>query len=168
MFIMAAERDRATDVGKSFRAYQQYLTANARCFPQSAFTLATSSWYYDASDHRCPHDGWLEELRIEEPATGERLAQRIITFRVRLLGAFHDGHIDLYYPRVFGYQLALESGEGGHRDWRYDEFRVNDKGHLLHEIEWAGPRATGRWLIEASDVELVWRPFQTNDSITGA
>ena len=44
----------------------------------------------------------------------------------------------------------------GHQDWRYDEFRVTDQGHVLHEIEWNGFLETGRWLIEASDVIHSW------------
>ncbi len=42
-------------------------------------------------------------------------------------------------------------------DWLYDEFRLSDNGHLLHEIEWADG---GRWLIEADDIEFDWRPFE--------
>jgi hypothetical protein len=48
--------------------------------------------------------------------------------------------------------------EGGHRDWRYDEFRVNEEGRLVHEIEWGGRKDTGSWLIVASDIEFKWSP----------
>lgn len=168
MFILAAERDGSEDVTHQFRAYLEYLEENQRRFPPSAFDLATSSWYYDHRDHRCPHDAWLRELRIEEPASGERLEQRTVALRVLLLGAYHDGHIELYYPRVFRYDLTLEDGKDGHRDWRYDEFRLSDDGHLLHEIEWAGPTTTGRWLVEASDVQFSWRPRSTTNPVPAA
>ena len=46
-------------------------------------------------------------------------------------------------------------------DWLYDEFRLNDRGHVLHEIEWSGPGTSGQWMIEASDVEFAWRPYET-------
>jgi hypothetical protein len=45
-----------------------------------------------------------------------------------------------------------------HGDWRYDEFRLSKRGHLIHEIEWAG--APGRadkafsWTIEAADIDF--------------
>ena len=159
VFILAAERHPSGDApAAAFRAYDEYLAANRDRFPRSAYALATSGWYYDPRDRRCPHDAWLEELRVEEPASGERRERRTVALRVRLLGAYHDGHIDLYYPRVFRYQLDLEDGEWGHRDWRYDEFRLTEGGRLLHEIEWWGPDRTGRWLIEASDVEFTWLP----------
>jgi hypothetical protein len=158
VFILAAERDGVPGVGRYFEDYREYLAANRHRFPPSAFALATSSWYYGSSDHRAPHDAWLEEARIEEPASGERSERRVVALRVRLLGAYHDGHIELFYPRVYRYQLNLDFGEHGHRDWRYDEFRLTDEGHLLHEIEWSGRDDTGRWLIEASDVEFSWIP----------
>jgi hypothetical protein len=168
VFILAAERDHAEDVTKPFRDYRQYLAANQRRFPPSAFSLATSSWYFDPHDHRCPHDAWLQELRIEEPASGERLERRTVALRVLLFGAYHDGQIELYYPRVFRYELSLDDGEHGHRDWRFDEFRVDDEGYLVHEIEWAGPTATGRWLVEASDIEFLWRPHGAANPVPAA
>jgi len=46
----------------------------------------------------------------------------------------------------------------GHDDWRYDEFRLADEGHLIHEIEWWGRGEVARWVIEASDVQFSWYP----------
>jgi hypothetical protein len=79
--------------------------------------------------------------------------------RVRLLGAYHDGHIELLYPRVFGYQFRVTDGECGHRDWRYDEVRLSPCGHVVHEIEWYGRKEVGSWLVKASDVEFRWTPL---------
>ncbi len=157
MFILSDQRDSDQD-GRAARDYEAYLSANRERFPPAAFALATTPWYYDLRDHRCPHDAWLVELRLEEPATGVRLEHRVVALRVRLLGAYHDGHIEFYYPRVFSYELALREGECGHCDWRYDEFRLSERGNVLHEIEWSGARDTGRWLIEASDVHFAWHP----------
>jgi hypothetical protein len=77
--------------------------------------------------------------------------------RVRLLGAYHDGHIELTYPRVFAYRFETQP-RGGHHDWRYDEFRLTEEGHVIHEIEWCGAAIIGRWLVEASDVHFKWMP----------
>jgi hypothetical protein len=76
------------------------------------------------------------------------------------LGAYHDGFIELFYPRVLRYSLCSPSSVRGLGDWRYDEFRVAPDGHLIHEIEWAGfSRGEGsRWIIEASDLEFQWLP----------
>ncbi|MBI2836878.1 MAG: hypothetical protein HYX75_01060 [Acidobacteria bacterium] len=79
---------------------------------------------------------------------------------IKLLGAYHDGTIDFHYPRVFEYKLCSASLTGGHRDWRYAEFRLTDEGRLVHEIEWCGPQDTGRWLIVVSDVECKWTPIE--------
>jgi hypothetical protein len=148
----------AAETASGFRRYEEYLTARRERFPPQAFALATSAWYHDAGDHRCPHDAWLEEVIISEPAPGNRQDERIVTLSIRLLGAYHDGHIAFRYPRVFRYDLGVADGEHGHRDWRYDEFRLTDSGRVEHEIEWSGEQSTGRWLIEASDVEFTWFP----------
>jgi hypothetical protein len=128
------------------------------CIPSGALALATSSWYYNFHDHRCPHDSWLENIVISEPSSGERSEIRTVSISLRLLGAYHDGYIEIAYPRVFSYRLAISDAEEGHADWRYDEFRLSDRGHLVHEIEWSGYRDTGSWLIEASDVLFTWTP----------
>jgi hypothetical protein len=50
----------------------------------------------------------------------------------------------------------VDDGRSGHRDWGYDELRMSDDGRLIHEIEWCGPRQTGTWMVEASDLEFRW------------
>ena len=152
-FILAAQREPETVVS-AFERYRDYLSAHATAFPCSALSLASSDWYFDPRDHRCPHDAWLEGITISEPATGDRSEKRITEIRVRLLGAYHDGFIELFYPCVLRYSLSASSSARGIGDWLYDEFRVAPSGHLIHEIEWAGfPREEGsRWIIEASDM----------------
>lgn len=144
----------------AFEQYRAYLASNAASFPKGAHRLATSEWYFDPRDHRCPHDAWLENITIAEPATGERSDQRATTIRVRLSGAYHDGFIEFFYSRVIRYSLSSPSSVRGLGDWLYDEFRVAPSGHMIHEIEWAGfPRDEGsRWIIEAADVEFQWIP----------
>jgi hypothetical protein len=120
--------------------------------------LATSDWYFNPEDHRSPHDAWLSSLHLTELSSGERHEIRALSLRLRLLGAYHAGYIELLYPRVFAYLLNLEDSEMGHHDWRYDELRVSDQGRLIHEIEWCCSRGKGRWLIEASDA-VVCKPM---------
>jgi len=154
-FILSEQRD--ADVGAAFQRYREYVERLRQDFPRGAYSLATSDWYY-ADDHRCPHDAWLEEVTLSETATGPRHEVRSVTMRIRLLGAHHDGHIELRYPKVFRYQLELDPALDGHRDWRYDEFRLTQDGNVLHQIEWWSLGAIGHWLIEASDVEFGWTP----------
>jgi hypothetical protein len=156
-FILAAD-GRLDDVVGAFRRYQEYLQSLRDVFPPSAYALATSDWYFNFKDHRCPHDAWLETLSLSEPSFGERSEKRSLCLNVRLLGAYHDGYIELHYPQVFRYALNVSDGERGHRDWRYDELRVSDQGHLVHEIEWRCLGEIGVWVIEASDLEFRWVP----------
>jgi hypothetical protein len=157
-FILSLQRDE--DTAKAFDSYRKYIAASRQAFPPHAYELATSEWYFDFRDHRCPHDAWLESLSITEPASGDRSEHRHTSIRFRLLGAYHDGHIEFFYPLVFRYSLSGSPAERGLGDWRYDEFRISSDGHLVHEIEWAGsPGDVGsRWIIEASDVEFQWIP----------
>jgi hypothetical protein len=157
MFILS-ERDE--DPAGSFHRYRDYLRENESRFPPGAYALASSDWYFDFRRHECPHDAWLQWAKVEEPAAGERHENRTVALSVSLLGAYHDGIIELRYPRVFEYRFNSAALEGGHRDWRYDEFRVNAEGQLIHEIEWGGHRDTGSWLVVASDIEYKWSPFQ--------
>ena len=159
MFVLTAQRHSSLEEpGANFRRYREYLEQHRSTFPPGAFSLATSEWYFDFSDRRCPHDAWLEQAVFSEPGAGARGEARVLSLQLRLLGAYHDGHHEFRYPQVFRYQLEASDSGWGHRDWRYDEFRVSDEGRLIHEIEWWGPGEVGRWLIEADDVEHRWIP----------
>lgn len=159
-YILSKERDGSNaDIERSWRDYQRFLCENEDRFPPGAFALATSDWYYGFSDHRAPHDAWLEWAKFEEPVSGDRHQIRHLSLRVCLLGAYHDNYLEFYYPKVYAYALDSATGNRGHCDWRYDEFRLSENGHLIHEIEWAGPPGVeARWLIEASDVEFTVHP----------
>ena len=100
----------------------------------------------------------MESVQILEPATGDRHEIRTVSIIIKLLGAYHDGYIEFHYPIVYEYRLAADTLKQGHGDWRYDEFRVDEKGYLIHEIEWASFGATNSWLIVASDIEHKWIP----------
>jgi hypothetical protein len=158
VYLLSAD-GRNDDVAGAYRRYRAYLDSTKAVFPASAHALATSDWYFDFADHRCPHDAWLETLEVNEPSSGDRRENRALAIKVRLLGAYHDGHIELRYPRVFNYALSTTHGDCGHRDWLYDELRISDRRTLIHEIEWSGAGG-GRWLIEASDLAFEWLPFR--------
>jgi hypothetical protein len=171
VFILSADgRDEPfPTVNLAFQRYNEYLAHNKAVFPPRAFELATSDWFYHPGDHRCPHDARLESFQLLE--TPERKAHlRSCSISLRLLGAYHDGHIEITYSKVFSY--ALQSFVLGkvtsHGDWRYDEFRLSERGHLLHEIEWAGaPGAQGKsfsWVIEADDIDFRWIPMVARDA----
>src|ERR1700704_6580500 len=39
----------------------------------------------------------------------------------------------------------------------YDEFRLSELGHLVHEIEWA---QDAHWIIAANDIDFRWIPIK--------
>ena len=158
MTFLLSEDGRDDDVLRAFRRYREYVESAKDSFPPSAYALATSDWYFNPKHHRSPHDAWLESLHLTELSSRERHDIRALSLRLRLLGAYHDGYIELDYPRLLAYRLNLEDGEMGHCDWRHDELRVSDRGRVIHEIEWRWSGGKGRWLIEASDVQLQWVP----------
>jgi len=160
-YILAQQRDR--DVVAAFESYANYLQAHKAQFPPSAYALATSDWYFDCQDRRCPHDSWLESMIVSEPSKGERSENRASKLTVLLLGAFQDGHIEFVYSDVRSYSLSMQNLRNGHGDWRYDEFRLSEGGAVIHEIEWASLGANGRWLVEAADVSHQWIPKAGHD-----
>jgi hypothetical protein len=156
MTFILSEDYRDEDVVAAFDKYRSYIENNKTYFPPSAYKLAVSDWYYNFSDHKCPHDAWLETLSIVEPSKGERNEIRKTEIKVKLLGAYQDGYIELNYRNVASFKIDAFNVKGGHSDWRYDEFRLSESGLLLHEIEWSGNKDTSKWLIEAEDIEYEW------------
>jgi hypothetical protein len=139
--------------------YWNYLETVKGAFPRSAYEFASAPWHYDFSDHRAPHDGWVEEVLISEPSSGEREQNRSLELFVRLFAAYHNGHIELKYSEVHSYSLTSGlSISSGHGDWLYDEIRLSDQGRVLHEVEWS---RGGLWLIECGDVFYKWIPLSS-------
>ncbi|MGY4535281.1 hypothetical protein ACVW0Y_004434 [Pseudomonas sp. TE3786] len=153
MYIL--KKDRLTtslsDEKRQWEAYEFYLYQHKDDFPPSAYAFATASWHYDPQHHHCPHDSWLESVVITELSEGLRKEQRTLQIKAVLLGAFHDGHLEIQYLDVHSYEMRNDAAHQG--DWLYDEVRVSDAGRVIHEIEWVN----GRWLIECRDISVNWR-----------
>lgn len=162
VFILANDGrdDNHPAAERAFERYESYLTQNKAVFPPRAYALATSDWFYNPRDHRCPHDARLEWLQmVENPGADPH--RRTCSLSFRLMGAYQDGYIEISYPTVYAYSLqALSIDAGSHGDWRYDEFRISERGHLVHEIEWAYQTECRAfvWTIEADDVVFKWNP----------
>lgn len=139
-------------------AYRAYLESVRGRMPRAAFEFAAADWHYDYGDHRAPHDGWLEVLEVREQAVGEFGEARRVEIIVRLLAAYHDGHIELRYADVLGYSLASGGRAGAwHGDWLSDEVTLSERGRVLHEVEWS---EGGLWLIECADITYTWIPLR--------
>jgi hypothetical protein len=151
MFILGGERD--ADPVKSFQRYREYLKSVRSNFPPKAYALASSEWWYNFNEHRCPHDAWLESATLRELSSGERCEARTTELSLLLLGAYHDLKLWIVYKGVVSLNVDGPNLVNGHGDWRYDEFRVSEDGRLVHEIEWASHKDHARWIITAEDIE---------------
>jgi hypothetical protein len=149
-------------VGEALNAYYSYLETVKTKLPSAAFDFAIAKWHYDHEDQRCPHDSWVESLNIQEVSSGNRKENRSIEMHLKLLGAFHDGHINLYYKQVKGYTLNTPTEvqmlplNVGHGDWLNDEIRLSERGLVIHEIKFS---RGSRWIIECEDIVYKWIPF---------
>jgi hypothetical protein len=150
-------RDRPQNSHEEFRTawdrYQNYLASISESLPVSARAFAVADWHYDFGDARSPHDGWVESVRVTEHSSGERRQNRWLDITIRMLGAYHDGYIELTYQRVHSYRLGSKGSS--HGDWLYDEIRLSERGLVLHEIEIGGTA----WEIESEDVVYEWKPM---------
>jgi hypothetical protein len=159
--VNQAEEQTPAEINAAFAAYRRYLDALRGRLPSRAYEFAASSWHYDAGDHRCPHDAWVDSVAVVEPATGERRELRSLEIRVELLGAYHDGRIRLTYPGVVSYSLGQPfetkiPGGQGHGDWLVDEVSLVEhegQSFVRHEVEFARRSA---WVIEAADIIYEW------------
>ncbi len=146
------DQQRSKDCTGAFQRYRDYLDGLRGTFPQSALNLATSDWYFNFTDPRCPHDARLDFVSVSEPPMHARSDSSSASIRIRISLALDGGSAEFFYPKVVRYTFQGNLATNGHADWRYDEFTVSESGLLLHEIEWCGPQDTCRWLIEATDV----------------
>jgi hypothetical protein len=141
--------------------YIQYIASVKDRLPPGVQESVLSRWYFDPMDHRCPHDSWLENLTLSEPPSGLRRQIRTLSLTVRLLGAFHDGSIELSYVNLRSYAL---NGSGlhtltdaAHGDWISDEILLLEDGSIEHELLFDSGAA---WRIVSEDVVYRWLPFE--------
>ncbi|MEO8071875.1 MAG: hypothetical protein ABI686_01385 [Acidobacteriota bacterium] len=148
---------------ENWQAYQNRLQKIKKRMPLSVQEYALADWHYNFSDHRCPHDAWLEHLIVRELVSGERSEIRSLEIEVKLLGAYHDGYIEFHYKEVKSYcfdqphrQGKWETTKKRHKDWIVDEVDLSGNGYILHEIEWLDG---GHWFIECRSFEYNWIPI---------
>jgi hypothetical protein len=162
MFILGKDFDKENPrdfplFNSRFDEYKNYLHSVNKKFPESAREFALADWRLNTTDHRCPHDSWVEYLRIIEQSVEKNRRLRNLHIELRLLGAYHDGFLDLDYVNVKNYSLNKNTSWNSHGDWLFDEVRLSDKNLVLHEIEFASGEY---WLIECEDIKFEWKPFE--------
>lgn len=162
-YILAKDRsnDSLEEWDNAWSAYCRYLASVRQYLPRNAYEFATAPWHYNFEDHMSPHDSWHQStILTETPVQGAKYSKLDIS--VRLLGAFHDGHIELRFENVRSCDLrAAFRQEGSRSDWLYDEVRLSESGHVLHEIEWSNKDI---WLIECDELQYSWIPLSLDRS----
>ncbi|KAB8144382.1 hypothetical protein F8S13_05775 [Chloroflexia bacterium SDU3-3] len=162
MFILDIPETKDIDMIKSkFNNYIQYINSIQENLPQETFEFAIASWHYDGRDPKCPNDAWLENMNISEHYRNESQC-RYVDINIRLLGAYHDGYINLHYKDVKFYTLGFikESKEGdfnelGHGDWLIDEIFLGDNGNVVHKIRFS---EGSQWEIQCNNIIYTWNP----------
>jgi hypothetical protein len=151
--------------------YDRYVESISPLLPPGARYFINAPWHWDHSDHRCPHDAWLEKLEIREIYSPDEPETRTVDIYLKLLGAYHDGYIILHYTGVRYYKLDMSRGsvfntscgvEAGHNDWYIDEVSLSDDGLPVHEIQFLSSEEV--WYIEAQDIVYEWFPIEGNSS----
>lgn len=145
----------------AFRRYEQYLESIKMDLPPGARFFALVPWHYHMRDSRCPHDAWVEHLKIFEDATGDRSEVRMVGMHLRLLSANHDGYIEIRYQNVMDYRILGgshigEHGTDGHGDWYIDDICLSEQGKVVHEVLF---ERGYRWSIECDDLVYSWLPI---------
>ncbi len=129
------------------------MIAGSMTAPRQLPDFARADWYSDATDHRCPHDAWLESVELSETTEGERRETRKTAITVRLLGAYHDGHIFFRYSDVSSFAIGSPSSGRGLGDWLEDRYSLSAVDSLRHEITWClGPDSKSFWYLEAGRI----------------
>ena len=148
---------------QKWKEYFTYLETIKEQIPKSAYQFAKADWHYNFNDSRCPHDAWIEDIIIHEHAEGDRQQFRTIEIKIVLLGAWHNGNIEITYKNVKSYTISKSKNLGDcHGDWMRDEIKLSENGFVLHEIEWL---AEPNWLIESEDIEFKWKPFSYKEAM---
>jgi hypothetical protein len=158
-----------SDLQEAREKYKQYLRKIKLQIPQNVYDFAAAEWHYDPADHRCPHDSWVQFLRLEERASGERSEKRELNIHLQLLGAYHDCQITLSYSDVVSYSMVKPNEMGksqgsnkGHEDWLIDEIRLSETGLVVHEILFS---SGSRWLFECKNMTYECKPQSTPHKI---
>jgi len=142
-----------------YKKYYDYIETVKQAMPQAAYMFAIAPWHYNHNDPRCPHDAWIETIKVREIASGSRSQIRSTEIFIRLLGAFHDGYIEITYEKVVNYSI-IQNTPDGHGDWLLDEIRLSEEKIVIHEIIFVG----GRCMIVCEDIIYQWKPFSKIDS----
>jgi hypothetical protein len=138
--------------------YLSYLDSVWSSLPPGTKTFVREEWFYEHDDHRCPHDAWLQDLRVEEHASGDRQQYRTLQIKIRLLGAYHDHQLEFVHKNVIEYEARSKNTKRprvAHGDFLWNEIRY-EEGKVVHELIFSEDSS---WVIKCSDIDYSWIPL---------
>lgn len=135
-FLVDATHDDSRS-DKGYQAYVAYLSSIKDRLPQTAYEFATADWHYDFTKSKCPHDAWVQEIKIREIAEGGRQEIRKTQIEIILLGAYHDRLLKVTYSDVASQSVNSRQSKDGYGDWLVDEISLSDLGLVVHEVKFA-------------------------------
>ena len=143
-----------------WKDYHQHLESKRNKMTDTLQEFAFAGWHYDFTDHKCPHDGWLENLNMVEKVVNDKDGNeaRLIDISIKLLGAYHDLYIYLEYYRVKTYcfdqprrDSVFPHNRSTHSDWLLDELVIEGKKNYIHKIIWS---SGATWYIHFEDIKV--------------
>lgn len=116
-----------------FEKYSEYIKNNEENFSSELYEIISSSWYYDPRSHKCPHDGSIDKIFIQDDSFEGNQTINII---IELFSAYGDYKLIYEYVKVKNYILNYNKSIhlGSHGDWLIDIFILKEKGCIEHSI----------------------------------
>lgn len=113
--------------------YSEHLHINKENFSFELFEIISSSWYYDPRSHKCPHDGSIDKILIQDDSFE---GNQNIDIRIELFSAYGDYKLIYDYLKVKNYMLNYNQAIhlGSHGDWLIDIFILKEKDCIEHSI----------------------------------
>jgi hypothetical protein len=116
--------------------------------PTAAYEYAKAPWHYDMQDARCVHDAWLlscvfQEASLQEP----HVKPTRFNIEISFLTGLEDHVLKFSYTNVLHYRLESPNPTEIHSDVYFDEIRLSERDHMIHEILFM---SKVRWIIESS------------------
>jgi WD40 repeat protein len=138
-----------SEIESRFSDYYEYVESIKSRLTDSTYAFASVSRYPE--DVLTIHGAWLESLSLDVIASGRRLEDRASDISVRLLGAFHDGYIELRYVNATSFSFVPV------QEWQYDEIHLTKEGRVIHTIRFD---ENSHWIIECDSISHEWKPFR--------
>ena len=139
--------------------YIKYIALIKPILPIGVKNYLNLPFLFDISSEYCPHDSWLEYVKISENGHGARTEFRNTEINCRFKGSHHSGFFNINYIGVLSYQISIIENNADEDklprgDWIIDELSIDENnGIICHEIMFS---TSGSWKIFFKDLTYEW------------